>query len=83
MERPPRVHLEGDWFPQLTTALIRAGTAELVIAATESLRMGEAIVRVASEPIDAETLMVHARLIGVARDADQLLATFELPEAAQ
>lgn len=83
LDRPPRVVLEGDWFPQLAAALTRSGTADLVGSTSDPVAVASAVRRVASEPIDADTVLVHARVIGISREGDLLVATFELPEAAQ
>ena len=45
--------------------------------------MADALVRIGLEPIDAETLLVHARLVGTTLDGRDLIATLELPEAIQ
>jgi hypothetical protein len=83
LDQPPRVALEVDWFPLLAAALIRSGTAELAGSTSDPVAFASAIRRVASEPIDADVVLVHARVIGVSRVGDLLVATFELPEAAQ
>jgi hypothetical protein len=84
LERPQRVHLADDnWLAGLTAILVRSGTAQLVGSLFASSRMADALVRVGVEPIDAETLLVHARLVGMAIDGRELVATFELPEAVQ
>jgi hypothetical protein len=83
LDRPPRVVLAADWFPQLAAALIRSGTADLVGSTSDPVAVASAIRRVANEPLDADTVLVHARVIGISREGDLLVATFELPEAAQ
>jgi hypothetical protein len=83
LDRPPRVVLEADWFSQLAAALIRSGTADLIGSTSDPVSVTSAILRVASEPIDANTILVHARVIGILREGDLLVVTFELPEATQ
>ena len=45
--------------------------------------MSQAVLRVATDPVDSEALLVHARLSGFRKERDRLVSTFELPEAPQ
>lgn len=82
--RPPRISLDrDDWFDALARALITHGAAEIAVPALHQTRLAEALLHLAREPIDADTMLVHCRLLGVRRDAAELVATLELPEAEQ
>jgi hypothetical protein len=71
------------WFEELSAALLEEGSAELVVSINDSERLAHALLRIGAEPVDSEALLVHARLTGVRREADQLRAAIELPEALQ
>jgi hypothetical protein len=45
--------------------------------------MAAALVRLGAEPIDSEALLIHARITGVRREQDRIVAELELPEAFQ
>lgn len=75
--------LDDSWFEKLAHTLVQNGVAQLVGSATQLDRFGAALLRIASEPIDSEALLVYARLGGIQRDGNRLLATIELPEAFQ
>jgi hypothetical protein len=72
-----------EWFDRLREALLEDGSAELVASVDDSERLAEALLRIGAEPVDSEALLVHARLTGVHRDADQIKVSVELPEAPQ
>ncbi|WP_437763391.1 protein DpdJ [Sorangium sp. So ce281] len=81
---PPVVELDdGPWFEGLAQALLGSGSAELVTAAEQPARLAEALLRLACEPIDADTLLVHPRVTGVRREGERLITSIELPEAIQ
>jgi hypothetical protein len=71
------------WFEELSSALLEDGSAELVVAADHSGQLADALLRIAVEPIDSEAVLVHARLTAIQRDANQIKAEIELPEALQ
>jgi hypothetical protein len=71
------------WFEGFAEALVRDGMVELETGADETSTMSKAILRVATDPVDSEALLVHARLTGVRRERNRLVSTFELPEAPQ
>jgi hypothetical protein len=80
----PQVVLFNDsWFEELALVLLRHGSAELVAHVDERQRLAEALLRIGTEPVDSEALLVHARLTGVRRDGDQIKAEIDLPEAFQ
>jgi hypothetical protein len=72
-----------DWFQELTRVLVRDGVAELVASVTESEGLAHAVLRVMSEPVDSDALLIHARLTGIRGDGHRLRAAIELPEAFQ
>jgi hypothetical protein len=71
------------WFEELSDVLVRSGSASLTQTEGRAGDMSAALLRMAAEPIDSETLLVYARLIGVRREAGLLIADLELPEAIQ
>lgn len=71
------------WFEELSQVLVQNGTAELVGSAETPHLLADALARLGCEPIDSTVLLVHARLIGITREGNQLRATLELPEAYQ
>lgn len=82
--RRPRVELTAsDWFEQMASEIVQHGSVELAAETNAAQALSEAIHRVASEPIDSEILLTHARLVGLRRDAQYLIAEFDLPEAFQ
>jgi hypothetical protein len=72
-----------DWFDRLSRALIGTGSAVLVADADKGGQLAQAILRVGSEPIDSEALLVHARVVGVRVDERVIRVHVELPEAVQ
>lgn len=72
-----------DWFEEVSQVLVRNGTASLVHSDERGDAVASALLRIATEPIDSETLLVYARLIGIRREAGQLIVDLELPEAIQ
>ena len=85
LEPPSRqIPLESpDWFEEISQVLVRNGTASLVHSDDRGDAVASALLRIAAEPIDSETLLVYARLIGIRREAGQLIVDLELPEAIQ
>jgi len=85
LSRPVRaVTLTTDtWFAELSRILIQDGAADLICAASESERLAHALLRIASEPVDTDALLIHARLVGIHRDGTEIRAAVELPEALQ
>jgi hypothetical protein len=82
--RRPRIQLSAEeWFAKLAETIVAHGSAELVTDAGNARALAEAVERVATEPIDSEILLTHARLVGVRRDGTELIAEFDLPEAFQ
>lgn len=72
-----------NWFQDLAQVLVRDGVAEIVAPVAEAGRLADALLRIGSEAIDSEALLIHARLSGLRRDGQQLRASVELPEAFQ
>ena len=72
-----------DWFEVLSQLLVRDGHAELIGEADNPEPLAGALVCIGSTPVDSESLLVHARLVGVQRDGSELRALIELPEAFQ
>jgi hypothetical protein len=79
----PQVRLNDGWFEQLRQTLLASGWAELVGPSADSEQLAQALLRIASESIDSEALLVHARLTGIYREGDEIRAAIELPEALQ
>jgi hypothetical protein len=71
------------WFEELAALLVQHGTVELVGGLEDSGRMAEALLRIGTEPIDSEALLIHARITGIHRDGGRIMAEIELPEAFQ
>jgi hypothetical protein len=63
--------------------LVQYGAVDLVGSVEESARMAEALLRISAEPVDSEALLIHARVTGVRREEDRIVAEIELPEAFQ
>jgi hypothetical protein len=81
---PRAIELARDgWFHELAQALVSDGQAEVVVNSSDPNRLTEALLVIAAQPIDAGAILVYARLVGIQRDADELRATIELPEAIQ
>lgn len=74
---------DDDWFEKLSSVLVQDGNGDLVALVTESGRLAQALLRIASEPVESEVLLIHARLIGIYRDKQWIRARIELPEAFQ
>ena len=76
------VNIDG-WFTDFSSHIVSDGEVELVAedGATDKLR--DALLRVATDPVDSEALLIHARLTGVRQEKKALIASFELPEAFQ
>jgi hypothetical protein len=72
-----------DWFSAFSAHIVSDGEVELIAedGATDKLR--DALLRVATDPVDSEALLVHARLTGIRQEQTGLIASFELPEAFQ
>lgn len=71
------------WFEELAPLLVQYGAVDLVGSIEDSARMAAALVRIGAEPIDSEALLIHARITGVRREQDRIVAELELPEAFQ
>lgn len=71
------------WFEELAPLLVQYGAVDLVGSIEDSAQMADALVRIGAEPIDSEALLIHARLTGVRREQDRIVAELELPEAFQ
>jgi hypothetical protein len=71
------------WFEELAPLLVQFGAVDLVGSVEDSARMAEALLRIGAEPIDSEALLIHARITGVRREQDRIVAELELPEAFQ
>jgi hypothetical protein len=75
--------VDDTWFEKLARTLVQNGVAQLVGSPRQLDRFASALLRIASEPIDSEALLVYARLAGIQREGNRILATIELPEAFQ
>jgi hypothetical protein len=71
------------WFDELAPLLVQDGAVDLVGCVEDSARMAEALLRIGAEPIDSEALLIHARITGMRREEDRIVAEIELPEAFQ
>lgn len=79
-----RVNLSNPrWFQELATLLVQDGTVELACRYEESEQLANALLRIGTEPVDSEALLVHARLSGVSHGAEWIVAEIELPEVFQ
>jgi len=59
------------------------GEVDLVAEDGATHKLRDALLRVATDPVDSEALLIHARLTGVRQEKNALIASFELPEAFQ
>jgi len=71
------------WCDELAARLVQFGAIELVCGVEESTQMAEALLRIGAEAIDSEALLIHARVTGVRRENNRIIAEIELPEAFQ
>lgn len=71
------------WFEELAEGLIRHGAVELACRDSEPERLANALLRIGTDPVDSEAILVHARVSGVSREAEWILAEIELPEVFQ
>lgn len=86
MLRAPSVDVpieNDDWFATFTRVLVEHGSAGISCSIAEPARLRSALLRVLVEPVDADVLLVHARHQGIRRDADRIVAVFDIPEAIQ
>ena len=72
-----------EWFIAFSAHIVSDGEVELVAEDGSTDKLREALLRVATDPVDSEALLVHARLTGIRQDQTGLIASFELPEAFQ
>lgn len=72
-----------DWFVVFAEALARDGSIDLYGSLDQPKRFADALLHIGANPIDSETLLVHARLTGVRTEDQQFVANFELPEVYQ
>jgi hypothetical protein len=72
-----------EWFQELASLLVQDGTVELACRYEESEQLANALIRIGTEPVDSEALLVHARLSGVSHEAEWIVAEIELPEVFQ
>jgi hypothetical protein len=72
-----------NWFEDFSGHIVSDGEVELVTEDGASTKLRDALLRVATDPVDSEALLVHARLTGVRQERKALIASFELPEAFQ
>jgi hypothetical protein len=71
------------WHELLATTLVDGGTAFLSAPPTEARNLRGAVMEVQAIPVDAGFLMLYPRVIGVARDGEDVLVRLELREAYQ
>lgn len=72
-----------EWFSAFSAHIVSDGEVELVAEHGTTDKLREALLRIATDPVDSEALLVHARLTGIRQDQTGLIASFELPEAFQ
>lgn len=72
-----------DWFLAFSTHIVCDGEVELIAEDGTTDKLRDALLRVATDPVDSEALLVHARLTGIRQEQTGLIASFELPEAFQ
>jgi hypothetical protein len=79
-----RVNLSGAlWFQELARLLVQYGAVELACRYTEPDRLADALLRIGTEPVDSEAILVHARLSAISHDNEWIVAEIELPEVFQ
>jgi hypothetical protein len=71
------------WRELLATALVEGGTAFLSTSPAAARNLRGAVMEVQGMPVDAGFLMLHPRVIGVARDGADVRVRLELREAFQ
>ena len=72
-----------DWFDELAGILVQDGLAELVAGVEQSGLLATALLRIGTQPVDSEALLIHARVAGIRREGNNIIAEIELPEAFQ
>lgn len=72
---------DATWFEDFSGHIVSEGEVELVAEDGANDKLRDALLRVATDPVDSEALLVHARLTGVRQEKKALIASFELPEA--
>jgi hypothetical protein len=75
--------VDDSWFEKLARTLVQNGVAQVAGSVSQLDRFSAALLRIGSEPIDSEALLIYARLSGIQRDGNRVLATIDLPEAFQ
>ena len=71
------------WFQDLANLIVQDGTVELICRYEESAQLANALLRIGTELVDSEALLVHARVSGISRETDWIVAEVELPEVLQ
>jgi hypothetical protein len=71
------------WRELLAGALLKGGSAYLSAPPADARTLRSAVMEVQGIPVDAGFLMLHPRVIGVARDGEDLRVRLELREAFQ
>ena len=72
-----------DWREQFNAALLQHGRAALVAPLTRSDLLRAATLDVASEPIEADSLLLYPRVCAYKRNIGQAVLVFDMPEALQ
>lgn len=72
-----------NWFEDLADTLVQDGLAEIVAGVAESGLLATALLRIGIQPVDSEALLIHARVAGIRREGNNIIAEIELPEAFQ
>jgi hypothetical protein len=72
-----------DWFDELAGILVQDGLAELVAGVEQSGLLATALLRIGTQSVDSEALLIHARVAGIRREGNNIIAEIELPEAFQ
>ncbi|WP_149847120.1 protein DpdJ [Paenibacillus sp. 37] len=71
---------ESSWWENLTTRLQQMGSARLVAKPEESDLLQQALLRLASEPIEIGFLHVYPRVAGLKREPEAILAALDIRE---
>ncbi len=71
------------WFEELASILVQDGLAELIAGVEQSGLLATALLRIGTQPVDSEALLIHARVAGIRREGNRIIAEIELPEAFQ
>lgn len=83
-ETVERISIDSEeWFNLFSLHIVSDGEVELISEDGAMNKLRDALLKVATDPVDSEALLVHARLTGIRQEQTGLIASFELPEAFQ